>query len=99
VGSLEDIESVYSHVPNFLAKVINLGDVIIDTAGSPRAYTFESVHDPLAVQQEIFSRIHAYREQKSREASQAEIERWADWFAEYHRLASGQGQKEGGSHL
>ena len=99
VGSLEDIESVYSHVPNFLAKVINLGDVIIDTAGSPRAYTFESVHDPLAVQQEIFSRIHAYREQKSREASQAEIERWADWFAEYHRLASGQGQKEGGSRL
>jgi hypothetical protein len=99
VGSLEDIESVYSHVPNFLAKVINLGDVIIDTAGSPAAYTFESVHNPLAVQQEIFSRIHAYREQKSREASQAEIKRWADWFAEYHRLASGQGQKEGGSHL
>jgi hypothetical protein len=97
VGSLEDIESVYSHVPNFLAKVINLGDVIIDTAGSPRAYTFESVHDPLAVQQEIFSRIHAYRERRSRETSQAEIERWADWFAEYHRLASGQGQQEGES--
>ena len=35
VGSLQDIESVYSRVPNFLAKVINLGDVIIDTASSP----------------------------------------------------------------
>jgi len=99
VGSLEDIESVYSHVPNFLAKVINLGDVFIDTAGSPKAYTFESVHDPLAVQQEIFSRIHAYRERRSQEASQAEIERWADWFAEYHRLASGQGQEESRSRL
>jgi len=93
VGSLEDIESVYSHVPNFLAKLINLGDVIIDTAGAPRAYTFESVPNPLAVQQEIFSRMQAYREQKSRIASQAEMERWADWLAEYHRLTSGQGQQ------
>jgi len=93
VGSLEDIESVYSHVPNFLAKVINLGDVIIDTAGAPRAYTFDSVHDPIAVQQEIFSRIHAYREWKRQRESQLEMERWAEWFAEYDRLASGQGQQ------
>jgi hypothetical protein len=99
VGSLEDIESVYSHVPNLLAKVINIGDVIIDTAGAPKAYTFESVYNPLAVQQEIFSRIHAYHEQKSRMASQAEMERWADWFDEYHRLVSGQGQAEGKSRL
>jgi len=93
VGSLEEIVSVYSDVPNFLAKVINLGDVIIDTAGAPRAYTFESVHDPIAVQREIFSRIQAYHEQKSQRESQAEMERWADWFAEYHRLASGQEQQ------
>lgn len=100
VGSLEEIVSVYSDVPNFLAKVINLGDVIIDTAGAPRAYTFESVHDPIAVQREIFSRIQAYHEQKSQRESQAEMERWADWFAEYHRLASGQEQqKEGKSRL
>lgn len=92
VGSLEDIESVYSHVPTFLAKLINLGDVIIDTAGAPRAYTFESVYDPLAMQREIFSRMQAYRERKSQVESQAEMERWADWFTEYHRLASGQGQ-------
>jgi hypothetical protein len=94
VGSLEDIESIYSHVPNFLAKVINLGDVFIDTAGSPKAYTFESVHNPLAVQQEIFSRLHAYHEQKSRWESQSEMERWVNWFTEYHRLASGQEQLE-----
>lgn len=96
VGSLEEIVSVYSDVPNFLAKVINLGDVIIDTAGAPRAYTFESVHDPIAVQREIFSRIQAYHEQKSQRESQAEMERWADWFAEYHRLASGQEQQKEG---
>jgi len=95
VGSLEDIESVYSHVPNFFAKVINLGDVIIDTAGAPKAYTFESVYNPVAVQQEIFSRIHAYREWKRQRESQSEMERWAEWFAEYHRLTSGQGQTEG----
>jgi hypothetical protein len=99
VGSLEDIESIYSHVPNFLARIINLGDVIIDTAGAPRAYTFDSVYDPIAVQQEIFLRMQAYRERQSQRESQAEIERWADWFAEYHRLASGQEQKEGGSRL
>lgn len=97
VGSLEDIESVYSDVPNFLAKIINFGDVIIDTAGAPRAYTFESVPDPIAVQQEIFSRIQAYRQQKSQRESQAEMKRWADWFTEYHRLASGEGQTKGES--
>jgi len=97
VGSLEDIESVYSHVPNFLAKVINIGDVIIDTAGAPRAYTFESVYGPLAVQQEIFSRIHTYREWKSQRERQVEMERWAEWFTDYHRLASGEGQTKGES--
>lgn len=88
VGSLEEIVSVYSDVPNFLAKVINFGNVFIDTAGAPRAYAFESVSNPAAVQQEILSRLLAYREQKSRRESQAEMERWADWFAEYHRLTS-----------
>jgi hypothetical protein len=94
VGSLEDIESVYSRVPNFLARLINMGDVVIDTAGSPEAaYTFKSVHDPIAVQQEIFSRIYAYHERKSKRETQSEMERWADWFSEYHRLTSGQGQQ------
>jgi len=95
VGSLEDIESIYSHVPNFLARIINLGNVIIDTAGAPRAYTFDSVYDPIAVQQEIFSRMQAYRERQSQRESQAEMERWADWLTAYHRLVSGQGQQEG----
>jgi hypothetical protein len=99
VGSLEEIESIYSDVPNFLAKLINLGHVIIDTAGAPRAYTFDSVYNPIAVQQEIFWRMQAYRERKSQRESQAEMERWADWFAEYHRLALGQGPKESESHL
>jgi hypothetical protein len=75
--------------------VINFGDVIIDTAGLPRAYTYESVHDPIAVQQEIFSRIHAYHGRKSKRETQSEMERWADWFSEYHRLTSGKGQTEG----
>jgi hypothetical protein len=57
-GSLEEIVSVYSDVPNFLAKVINLGDVIIDTLNAPRAYTFESVPDPIAMQKEIFSQLN-----------------------------------------
>jgi len=94
VGSLEEIVSVYSDVPNFLAKVINFGNVFIDTAGAPRAYAFESVPNPTAVQQEILSRLLAYREQKSRKESQAEMERWADWFVEYHRLAPGYEQTE-----
>jgi hypothetical protein len=93
VGSLEEIESVYSHVPNFLAKLINVGDVIIDTAGAPRAYTFESVPDPIAVQQEIFSRMQAYHEQKRQRERHEEMERWADWFDDYHRLTFGQGQQ------
>ncbi len=95
VGSLEEIVSVYSDVPNFLAKVINFGHVFIDTAGAPRAYAFESVPNPAAVQQEILSRLLAYREQKSRQESQAEMERWADWFAEYHRLTSEDRSVEG----
>jgi uncharacterized membrane protein YdbT with pleckstrin-like domain len=93
VGSLEEIESVYSHVPNFLAKLINVGDVIIDTAGAPRAYTFESVPDPIAVQQEIFSRMQAYHEQKRQRERHEEMERWADWFDDYHRLTFGRGQQ------
>lgn len=97
VGSLEDVELIYSYIPNFLAKLIKLGDVFIDTAGSPKAYTFESVYDPIAVQREVSSRIYAYRERKSQQTVRAEAERWADWFAEYHGVVSGQGQEEGKS--
>ncbi len=88
IGSLADIESVYSDVPNLWARLLNYGNVFIDTAGTPKAYTFESVHDPIAVQQEVFARLTAFRERRRREQSQRQAEQLAEWLGDYHRLVS-----------
>jgi hypothetical protein len=63
-----------------------MGDVFIDTKAGPKAFTFEAVHNPAGVQQEIFARVLAYQERVRREESQHRVEELSHWFGEYHQL-------------
>lgn len=85
-GTFDVIQNITYVVPDFLHKLLNMGDVIIETAGTAETFTFENVFDPSAVQQEIVNRMVAYQEKRRREQRVREDTRSAEWFGEYHFL-------------
>jgi hypothetical protein len=65
-----------------------MGDVLIETAAVSGKFTFESVYNPSAVQQEIVNRMVAFQEDLRHEERVREDTKLADWFAEYHSLSN-----------
>jgi len=60
--------------------------VVIETAGTAATFTFFSVYDPRAVQQEIFNRMVAYQEGQRQRERVREDTKLAAWFGEYYDL-------------
>lgn len=67
-GSFDSIQSITYNIPNFFYKLINLGDVVIETASKEGNFTFTKVFNPSSVQEEIFRRWDVFQ-QKRRELS------------------------------
>ncbi len=84
-GTFDIIQSTDYNSPNWLARVLRIGDVTIDTAAERAAFTFNSVARPEEVQQEIFRRLNAFRERQAREESERQYNEFTKWFAIYHR--------------
>ena len=85
-GTFDAVQNVTYSIPNFLSRLLNLGDVVIETAGTERTFTFNSVFNPSAVQQEIFNRWDAHSEERRRRETENEAQRLAEWIGEYHEL-------------
>lgn len=86
-GTFDVIQTIYYDIPNFFARLLNMGNVYIDTAGTSKAFTFEQIHSPSEVQEEIFHRMVAYREQTQQAARQQQREEFSEWFRIYHQEA------------
>lgn len=84
-GSFDSIQNIYYKIPNFLYTLINLGDVIIETAaGAGKNFTFTRVYGPSRVQEEVFERWDQYqrkREEKRRDDTNKQI---VTALGEYH---------------
>jgi uncharacterized membrane protein YdbT with pleckstrin-like domain len=85
-GTFDAVQNVTYSIPNFLCRLLNMGDVVIETAGTERTFTFNSVFDPSAVQQEVFNRWDAYHEDRRRREKESEAQRLADWIGEYDEM-------------
>jgi hypothetical protein len=85
-GTFDVIQNITYSIPTFFHKLLNMGNVIIETAGTAETFTFKGVFDPSAVQQEIFNRMVAYQEQLRREQRVREDTSRAEWFQEYHQM-------------
>jgi hypothetical protein len=84
--TLDRVENIGLSVPGPIAQLLNYGTVIIETAGETGAFMFEHVHDPRAVQAEVFSRRERYtREQREAERLQRFAE-MGEWFEIYEEL-------------
>jgi membrane protein YdbS with pleckstrin-like domain len=85
-GPFDAVQNITYDIPNFLCRLLNMGDVIIQTAGTEKTFMFYSVFDPSAVQQEIFNRWDAFHERRRRRQRESEAQRLADWIGEYHEM-------------
>jgi hypothetical protein len=84
-GTFDVIQSTDYSSPNWLYRILRIGDVTIDTASKQAAFTFDDVARPDEVQQEIFRRLTAYREERAREETERQYAEFSKWFGTYHR--------------
>jgi membrane protein YdbS with pleckstrin-like domain len=85
-GTFDVIQNITYSVPGFFHKLLNMGNVVIETAGTAATFTFVSVFDPSAIQQEVFNRMVAYQEKQRQQRRIREDTRTAEWVGEYHLL-------------
>lgn len=85
-GSLENVQNINVSIPDIWHYLIKMGDVVIETAGTQRTFTFNSVYDPKGVQQAISQRLKSYRERREQEERQSEEQRLATWFGEFYQM-------------
>lgn len=87
-GTFDNIQGVYSEIPNIFYKLINLGDVIIETAGTEETFTFRKVFNPASVREEVFNRWAIYQQREREAQRDATNKQVMEVLKEYHKLVS-----------
>ncbi len=85
---IASVQNISMTMPNPLAATLDFGDVIIETAGREGALTFENVHHPRDVMEQLSTRVDAYHQSRKhieREQRQSEM---VDWFKTYEEVSS-----------
>ena len=85
-GTFDNIQGVFSDVPGFFYKLINMGNVVIETAGTQDTFTFDKVFDPASVNREIFNRWAAYQQREREKARDSTTSQVLEVLKEYHYL-------------
>lgn len=85
-GTFDHIQNITYDIPNLVSQLLNLGDVIIETAGTERTFTFEKVFDPSGVQEEIFHRMVLYQQNQREKMRDLTAKQTVEIIAEYHNL-------------
>lgn len=80
---LENVLSLEHERTGVLGLVLNFGDVIARVGTAD--FTFDGVHDPAQVQQDIFNRMDERKRQQREQEAARERDRIAEWLAAYHR--------------
>ncbi|HQZ70725.1 MAG TPA: PH domain-containing protein [Anaerolineae bacterium] len=85
LGQVQDVRFV---IPNPLAAILRFGDVIIETAAESGSFTFDSVRNPQAVQDEIFLRLDQRLAAIQRAEQDKRDEELVRWISAYHQITS-----------
>lgn len=86
-ASLAMIQDIRYEIPGLTANLLDYGNVVIETAAREAVFTFDWVHHPRRVQEEIFARIAAFREREKQQQREAKTAELLDWFASYRDVA------------
>ncbi|MEW5960770.1 MAG: PH domain-containing protein, partial [Chloroflexota bacterium] len=85
-GTFDNIQNITYDIPNFVSKLLNLGTVVIETAGTQRTFNFQNVFRPSAIQEEVFKRMVLYQQRQREQARDTNADRLVEVLAEYHHL-------------
>jgi CRP-like cAMP-binding protein len=85
-GPFDSIQNITYTIPNFFYKLLNLGDVIIETAGAGKTFTFDGVLNPSSIQAEIFRRWDNYQQDKRNKQRAETHKQIMTVLGEYHDL-------------
>lgn len=79
---VKNIQSLGHEVPNLIGLILNVGNVYINVGDE--TFSFEGVHDPSVVHQDISRRMEELVSQQEQDQMQQEHERMATWLEIYH---------------
>ncbi len=74
---LEQIQNVQVTIPTFGSRLLDMGDVFVETAGKTENFKFQTVEHPGAIAEEVNRRLDAVRSRRRQaeaQARRAEIE-------------------------
>jgi hypothetical protein len=90
-AALLQIQDIRYDVPNPWAVLLNYGNLLIETAAETGRFTFDYIHDPARVQQEIFARIDLQRTREQAKAEARQADEFARWIQQYDEMTHGSG--------
>jgi hypothetical protein len=85
-GTFDSIQNITYNIPNFFYKLLNLGDVVIETAGAGRTFTFNKVFKPSQVQDEIFKRWDVFQQRRREMTRDTTNKQVVNVLGEYHDM-------------
>ncbi len=83
---LETVQNITYRIPGIMARLLNTGTVVIQTAARTGDLEFDWVYDPAGVQADIFRRMERYHQRKREEEARRRQAELSDWFAVYHEM-------------
>jgi hypothetical protein len=85
-GTFDNIQNITYDIPNLFWQLLNMGNVVIETAGTEATFTFDMVYDPSGVQEEIFNRMVLYQQRQRERERDNTTAQLVEVIGEYHRL-------------
>jgi hypothetical protein len=79
---IKNIQSLGHEVPNLIGLILNVGNVYINVGDE--TFSFDGVHDPSVVHQDISRRMEELVAQQEQEKAKQEHERMVTWLEIYH---------------
>lgn len=86
VTTFDKVQNVSYDISNPWATLLRYGTVILQTAGAQGRLDFPYVRHPDKVQDEIYRRLSAYREEENRKQREAQLTALPEWFSVYDRM-------------
>lgn len=87
-GTFDSIQNITYNIPNFFSKLLNLGDVTIETAGTGRTFTFSKVFKPSEVQDEVFKRWDVFQQRRRELVRDTTARQVVNVLGEYHDMTT-----------
>ena len=87
-STFENIQNTFYDIPNFLSNLLNMGNVVVETAGKQSTFTFRQVFNPSEIQEEIFNRMALSQQRKREQERDTTTGQVVRVLGEYHYLAT-----------